>query len=114
MTPQEAAKEELVSNVIILEDWLKRRRAQLMMEIDSLYQKAVKVSKKPDPREDPFAGVIMKIIEPLAKQLERVEGHLKFLRRSSGQAVHINPGSYTIQYHPSINMKFNFNNPSET
>lgn len=87
MTPQEAAKEEIPSNVIYMAEFLMRRRNALVTEANVMYAKAEKLSKNPDPRQDPFAGVLMKKVDALAEKANDIEKHIKFIVRGGRGAV---------------------------
>lgn len=101
MTPQEAAREEVPSNVIYMAEFLMRRRNQTVTEANAMFAKAQKLSKRPDPRQDPFAGVLMKKVDEFAEKAEALEKHIKFIVRGGRGSMIPSPGYSTAYGQPS-------------
>ncbi len=101
MTPQEAAQEEVPSNVIYMAEFLMRRRNQAVTEANAMFAKAQKLSKNPDPRQDPFAGVLMKKVDEFAEKAEALEKHIKFIVRGGRGAMIPSQGYSTAYGQPS-------------
>lgn len=101
MTPQDAAQEEVQSNVIYMAEFLMRRRNSVVNDANAMYAKAQKLSKNPDPRQDPFAGVLMKKVDELAEKVNDIEKHIKFIVRGGQGAIIPNRGYSTSYGQPS-------------
>lgn len=97
MTPQEAAKEEVQTNVIYMGDYLLQRKNKLVDEANTMFAKAQKLSKKENPREDPFAGVLMNRVDEIVERVNVVDRHLKFIMRGGLGAILPNSG-YKMQW----------------
>lgn len=97
MTPQDAANEEVKSNVVYMAEFLMRRRNSVVAEANTMYAKAEKLSKNPDPRQDPFAGVLMKKVDALAEKANGIENHIKFIVRG-GRGAMIPSMGYQTSY----------------
>lgn len=101
MTPQEAAQEEVQSNVIYMAEFLMRRRNALVTEANVMYAKAQKLSKNSDPRQDPFAGALMKKVDALAEKADEAEKHMKFIVRGGRGSIIPLHGYQTSYAQPS-------------
>lgn len=97
MSPQEAAQEEVPNNLIYMAEFLMRRRNQAVTEANVMYAKAQKLSKNPDPRQDQFAGVLMKKVDEFAKKADALEKHTKFIVRG-GRGAMIPSQRYSTAY----------------
>lgn len=97
MTPQQAAQEEVPSNVIYMAEFLMKRRNGVVNDANAMFEKAKKLSKNPDPRQDPFAGVLMKKVDALAEKAEAIEKHIKFIVRG-GRGAMIPAHNYSTSY----------------
>lgn len=94
MNQQEPIQE---NNVIYMAEFLMKRRNKLVTDANELYEKAQKLSKKPDPRQDPFAVVLMKKVDSFAEQVESIEKHIKFIVRG-GHGTKIPSFGYSTTY----------------
>lgn len=117
MTPQEAAQEEIKSNVIYMAEFLMSRRNNMVNDANTIFEKAKKLSKNADPRQDPFASVLMKKIDSLAEKVEVIEKHIKFIVRGGHGAVIPSQG-YSTSYGqpmppPPVNISVTFPSPSK-
>jgi hypothetical protein len=97
MSPQEAAQEEVPNNVIYMAEFLMRRRNQAVTEANVMLAKAQKLSKHSDPRQDPFAGVLMKKVDEFAEKADALEKHIKFIVRG-GRGAMIPSQRYSTAY----------------
>lgn len=92
MSLQDAANEEKpVDNVVYMADFILRQRHKLVVDANELIAKAQKLSKKEDPRQDPFASVLMKKVDGLAERVEGLEKHLRFIVRGGNAAAAVIP-----------------------
>lgn len=117
MTPQEAAQEEVKSNVVYMAEFLMKRRNSVVTEANAMYAKAEKLSKNPDPRQDPFAAVLMKKVDELAEKANAIENHVKFIVRG-GRGALIPSQGYSTSYGqpsppPPVNISVSFPAPTQ-
>ncbi len=94
---QPLEKEEVKSNVVYLAEFLMKRRNAVVNDANIIFAKAQKLSKNPDPRQDPFAGVLMKKVDALAEKAESIEKHIKFIVRG-GRGALIPSHNYSTTY----------------
>lgn len=97
MTPQDAAKEEVKTNVIYMGDYLVQRKKQLETEANIMWAKAKQLSKYDDPRLDPFACVLMSKVDDMAENINDMERHIKFIMRG-GWGAAIPSRGYVAHY----------------
>lgn len=76
------------SNVVYMADFLMQRRNKLVTDANLMFEKAQKLSKHPDPRNDPFAAVLMKKVDAMADKVDQIENHMRFIVRG-GNSVQI-------------------------
>ena len=75
-------------NVVYLGEFLLSRRLKLVAQANELIEKAQKISKKEDLSADPFAAPLMKKVEALSEQVDKIESHLRFIARGGlGAAI---------------------------
>lgn len=74
---------ETKNNVIVMGDFLLRRFHDLKERHDNLLAHAKKLSKKDDPRADPFAAHVMHKADKLETQMEKVSAQIRFIMRQS-------------------------------
>lgn len=72
---------QVKNTVVYMAEFLMTRRNAIVTEANALYEKATKLSKHPDPRQDPFAGVLTKKVDAMAETVGQIEKHIKFIVR---------------------------------
>lgn len=71
------------STVISMVDYLLTKRKKLAEKANVLIEKAKKVSRRPDPNDDPFASAVMKKVKPLEEEIAKLDNHISFILRNS-------------------------------
>jgi hypothetical protein len=71
--------EQTESNVVSMGDYLVRQRKKLDGQRMDMFLKAKKLSKKDDPRQDPFAGHLMTKVDAFTDKIDRIDRHIKYL-----------------------------------
>lgn len=85
------------TNVVYMADFLMRRRNELVEAANAMYEKATKLSKHDDPRQDPFATVLVKKVDAMAEQVDKIESHMRFIVRGGNSVqVKLDPTGYSL------------------
>lgn len=100
------------TNVVYMADFLMQRRNKLVEAANAIYEKATKLSKHDDPRQDPFAKVLMKKIDVMAEQVDNIESHMRFIVRG-GNAVQVklDTTGYSLNLASLPHVNINLNPP---
>lgn len=111
---EKTEKQEEMGVVIYMGDFLLRRKNKLTTDRDELALKAMKISKKDDPRQDPFAGVVMAKADAIHERIMGVDNQLAFIGRG-GFGAQIDARGYQLN-HPQAApppITISFNKPKE-
>lgn len=94
--------EEETGEVIYMSEFLMKRRDKLLNEANEMFTKATKLSKNPDPRQDPFASVLMHKVDAIGEKCKAVEEHIKFIMMRGNDSISINSRGYSLSYNQPV------------
>ena len=104
-------EEETTGQVIHMADYLARTRKKKVDEANALIEKAQKLSKNPDPYQDPFASILMKRVDAIRDVVDAMENQIRFIVRGGNASAQIPARGYSLSYGqtpvpPPLNLTF--------
>lgn len=83
------------NSVVYMSDFLMTRRNVLVDNQIAMYKKATALSKRDDPRADPFAGHLMKKVDEFSEKIAKIDEHLDFINKKS---IPVDSSKYSLNY----------------